>query len=110
MRRLPAPPAPSHEHSDIGSTEHRSNLGELALLPINSVACGGRFVSLLARCGKRRKSRPVPSATSWKIRWGRVRSLSPCSPRSISAYSEEVVLHQLAWSGKKHLHVAPAAA
>ncbi len=75
--RSPSPPA---NVSSAAATSRHS-----ALRPMNELTCAGRFPGNESRVRSGGKSSRSPSRVSWKIRMGRPRSRSRCSPRSTSS-------------------------
>ena len=82
-RVLPVPPGPVRVSSRVGASS-RAAASSSASRPTNVVSWVGRLFGRASSERSGGKSDGRPSATTWTMRTGALRSLSRCSPRSRS--------------------------
>ena len=85
-RVLPTPPGPVTVTSGDRAIAAASSASSPAR-PTNELSCTGRFPANASSVRSGGNSRSSPGPASWKIRTGRARSRSRCSPRSTSAHA-----------------------
>jgi hypothetical protein len=108
--RLPCTAGPrQRENSDIGSTEHRRNLGELALPPDQRRRLRRKVRRSARECGKRREVAIHAFGDELEDPLGPSQVLEPVlSEVDQRVLRREVVLHQLSRGlGKEHLAAVP---